>query len=194
MKINESGKKAQAFSTESIFAYIIFLVIFATIVFLWDQTTGKISQSEHFFEVEDLAIIITENLIRTKGFPENWTKYDYLSDDADKIGVKVIGLAEESRVLDKEKVMAFIDMMNASNNNYTSHKWLLGLSKPKFRLEFYFEIADINGTIVNIDGKNCTTGKKPASDVDTIYKFPVTRTAILDDEIVKVKLVAWNPK
>jgi len=184
--------RGQAFSTESIFAYLIFLIVFAAIVFLWNQSTINIMQAEHNVEVQDLGIIITENLIRTKGIPDNWTKYDYLSEDADKSGVKVIGLAGESRILDEDKVIAFVDMMNASNNNYSAHKWLLGLSRPKFRLEFYFTITDLNGTLYNISGKKLQTGKVPSTDA--IYMFPVIRTAILEDEIVKIKLIVWNPE
>jgi len=186
------GVKAQALSTESIFAYMIFLIVFTSIVFLWNSTTAKIAIADHNIEVQDLAMIITENLIRTGGSPENWTEYNYLSADPGDIGVEVIGLAGTSRVLDQDKVIAFIDMMNSSNNNYSSHKWLLGLSKPRFSLEFYFKITDINGTTLNVGGRECVTGKQSPSTA--IYMFPVTRTAILNEEIVKVAVVVWNPE
>ncbi|OYT54388.1 MAG: hypothetical protein B6U72_02825 [Candidatus Altiarchaeales archaeon ex4484_2] len=186
------NNRGQAFSVESIFAYLIFLIVFSSVIFLWNQSTANIMQAEHSVEVQDLGMVITENLVRTRGIPENWTDYDYLSEDSDNLGVEIIGLADESRILEEDKVIAFMDMMNSSNNNYTSHKWLLGLSKPRFQLEFYFTITDLNGTLYNMSGRLLQTGRPPSEDA--IYKFPIVRTAILEDEIVKVKLVVWNPE
>ena len=193
-KLGLSNKRGQAFSTESIFAYLIFLIVFSAVIFLWNQSTANIMQAEHYVEVQDLGMVITENLVRTKGIPENWTEGDYLSEDADDLYVEVIGLADESRILDEDKVIAFMDMMNYTGapDNYTSHKWLLGLSKPRFQLEFYFTITDLNSTVYNLSGRMLQTGRPPTENA--IYEFPIVRTAILEDEIVKVTLVVWNPE
>lgn len=197
----KNKEKGQALSTESVFAYLIFLIIFGSIIFLWNQTTTDVGTSEHHIEVQNIGIVIAENLVRNSGVPSNWTEYNYMAKNASDLEVEVVGLANESRILEEEKMKAFIKMFNCTNSaaspncanqNYSSHKWVLGLSRAKFNLEFYANFTYLNGSQAEVDNMDCFTGKKPTKG--SIYEFPIKRTAILNDKIVRMKLIVWNPR
>ncbi|HEX55525.1 MAG: hypothetical protein DRO94_04810 [Candidatus Altiarchaeales archaeon] len=187
----ELGRKAQTFSSEFILAYIIFLLVLTAILFLWDTTNRSIITSERLYDMENSAINAVEKLIRTPGMPNDWFSTSSTDD------IISIGLANKSRILDERKVLKFIELMSTSgsslcptgiigSNNYNCSRYLLGLGK----YEFYFELMDINGTVLNLNGTQCATGNSPHGDYE--YMLTIWRSAILNDEIVKIKFVVWK--
>jgi len=176
------GRRGQANSWELLLACLLFFFALATFVTLWKNTTGMISDSERFTVFDDTANDVAEKLVRTKGFPEAWTRQN----------VTVIGLANEPRILNRTKVVEFLALMNASSNtmctdisNYKCNKHLLGVGK----YDFYFALEDINGTTMVVNNMTCTAGEVPPFDVEQVT---IPRTAILDDGIARIKLTLWN--
>ncbi|MFH1663715.1 MAG: hypothetical protein ABH986_02815 [archaeon] len=93
--------KGQAISIDLFFAIaIVFLIFFAFISqnrlnnsYSIEQVTEK--------EMKRIASSTANNLVMTKGFPENWQA---VSD------VNIIGLVNERRVINEEKLEAFLEM------------------------------------------------------------------------------------
>jgi len=173
-------RKGQGFSTEFLLAYLIFSLVLILAFYLWNTTTADIIESKNRYEIEDKAVDLAEKLLRTRGIPANWSLAD----------VESIGLADDSRILNPEKILAFIILMNSSNSNYENNKWLLGIGK----YDFYFNMTDINGTTMIINGTLlndtlCATGKLPVNETSMIT---VPRVGILEDEIVKIRITVWE--
>jgi len=179
---------AQVFSGEFIMAYFIFSIVLVSVFFLWDTTTKNILRSERLHEMDKLATDAVEKLIRTPGYPEDWT-------DKPLDNISSIGLANESRILDRGKVLRFLNLMDGSRydnlcnditiSNYNCSRYLLGMKK----YEFYFTMTDIDDNILNLEGQNCSTGNPP---VDADYLISIKRSAMLNDEIVKISFVVWT--
>lgn len=179
------GKRAQVSSGELLIAYFIFFFVLALTITRWSSTVEKIEDSERLSDLEDASTDIAEKLVRTKGVPPGWGREN----------VTVIGLADEPRILNPEKILIFLDMMNDSafNNppcndseisDYECNKHLLGI----VHYELYFTLNDINGSIMEIENRSCFTGREPSDDIEGIA---ATRTAILNNEIVRVTLILW---
>lgn len=179
-------RRAQVSSGELVVAYFIFFLVLALVITRWSETIGDIEESEGLYNLESVSVDIAEKLVRTRGVPSRW----------DIENVSVIGLAEEPRVLNPEKVLIFLDMMNDSafNNppcndatisNYECNKPLLGIGK----YDFYFTLKDINGSIMDVENKSGFAGREPPGDIEGLT---VTRTAILNEQIARVILIIWH--
>ncbi len=184
----QNARRAQVLSGELITACFIFSLVLVYVFFLWDTTTKNILRSEILYEMDKLGTGAVEKLIRTPGYPEDWT--NKLLDN-----ISSMGLANESRMLDRGKILRFINLMDASEyddlcndaliSNYQCSKHLLGMEK----YEFYLTMTDMDDNILNLEGWNCSTGNSP---VDEDYLISIPRSAILDDEIVKISFVVWT--
>jgi hypothetical protein len=184
------NNKAQASSAELLLAYFIFGICLTVFVTLWTATTEKINSGERFDDFEALSVNIAEKLVRTPGYPSNWSAEN----------VTVVGLANEPRILDNEKVLAFIDLMNDSKmssnagcngiTNYECNKALLGVGKHDFYLELqYMNWSSGNWTKASVENINCTAGKVPVNDVE---KITIMRTALFQQNITRVMLTLWH--
>jgi len=178
MKLN---KKGQSFSLEGILSYVIFLAIFAVILFLWSSVTTTIIESEETYKVKELSDNIVESLIRNPGIPRNWTPAN----------VEVIGLAKEPRILDENKVLSFVGMMNYSSGNYTINKHKLNLGRRGYNFEFFFKITNTTGNVITLNNRSLVCGLEPRN---ATLIHTVIRTAILNDEIVKIYFTLWVPE
>jgi len=116
--------KAQANSVELLVGYFIFAMALTIAITLWTTTWDNVNKAEKLDDFETTATYIAEKLVRTPGYPENWTPDNVIT----------IGLANDPRILDNEKIEHFIDMMNdthiSSNpacsgiSNYECNKYL----------------------------------------------------------------------
>jgi hypothetical protein len=184
------SNKAQASSFELLLAYSVFVVCLIIFVTLWTATTEKIESGERTTDFETLASNIAEKLVRTPGYPSNWSEED----------VTVVGLAGEPRMLDNEKVLAFMDLMNDSTpsstpscmglSNYECNKALLGVGKHDFYLELQqMNWSSGNWTISSVENVNCTAGLFPVNDVE---KITIIRTALFRQNITRVVFTLWH--
>ena len=185
-----NSRKGQASSAELLLAYFIFAICLTIFVTLWTMTTETINSSERFDDFENLASNIAEKLVRTPGYPSNWS--------ADN--VTVVGLAGEPRMLDNAKVLAFIDLMNDSKmssnagciglKNYECNKDLLGVGKYNFYMELqYMNWTAGNWSIVMAGNITCAAGRSPVNDTEEIT---VMRTALFQGNITRMRFTLWH--
>lgn len=171
-------RRGQAFSSEFLLAYFVFMIVLSMALYAWTLSTKKIIENERLLDMESQAIDASEQLIRTPGYPLDWNK----------TSVESIGLASESRVLDWTRVSYFIDLMTTStddlctisdSSNYECNRYLLGLGV----YDFHFNLLYTNGTSI------ASTGKEPVNET---HRIGVERTAILNNSIVNTVLTVWS--
>ena len=169
-------KKAQLFSGDIAIASMVFLSALSLVFLLWNTLISDINRDEALRDMENFAVGVTEQLIRTPGVPVDWNIYT----------VKVIGLTSEDRILNSSKVLNFIQLMNATNStNYHDNKHLLGVGL----YDFYLNITYLDGNTATVQGMQCIAGLAPVNEID---KITITRTAILYDDIVRIKFTMWR--
>ena len=183
-----NNKRAQSSAAEFLIGYFIFFLVLTLAIALWSSTTSRIENSERIYEFEETCINVAEKLVKTTGVPQNWSRED----------VTVIGLAENPRILSQDKLLEFLNIMNDTSSdihlqpesscsglsNYECNKDMLGAGK----YEFYFNLTDINGTTVQSGNITYVTGRRPVNDTQGI---PITRTAVLDNEVAVIHMVFW---
>ena len=132
-------RKGQAFVSDFVVASMIFMIVLALMVFMWDEMLSRIDVLEDIGNMEWSSSNAVEQLVRSEGFPEDW----YL----DPENAEVIGLVDsgffgkiEDRVLDPDKV---IQLINLTENNYSMMRNKL-LRTGEYDL--YMEIGCINSS------------------------------------------------
>jgi len=166
--------KGQLFSGEFLLAYVIFAVVLTMVLLLWTNTTGNINAAEEMYDMERLAVDVSEKLMKTPGFPEDWTTADVMS----------VGLVNDSGDMDPEKVMGFVALMG-NETNYEDNKHLLGI-----RLyEFYFYLENLSGSVVSVNGTPCVTGKSPVNETG---RFTMKRAGVFNNTVVRSVLTVWR--
>ncbi len=175
--------RAQMFSGDFLLGFVLFFAAFTLILGLWGTTTREILSSENYLAMEDAGSDAIEKLVRTEGSPADWGETSASS----------IGLANQSRILNSNKVVSFTRMMRDDETGdcgggYTKYECnghLLGLGGYAFRLNMSY----INGTTLSLNGTGIVTGRAPIGDS---YSLTLDRTALLGGEIVKVYLTVWR--
>jgi hypothetical protein len=182
------GRKAQILVSELIVAVLIFTLVLGMVFYLWDMTSSAILRSEFLSEMDSSSSDAVEKLVRTEGYPSGWANMSLEN-------ISAVGLASnDSRILDQEKVLRFMDLMDPGEyddlceditiSNYDCSRYLLGLKK----YELHFALTDMADSTLVLAGRNCSTGKAPA---DSDFMVSVKRSAVLNGEIVKATLVVW---
>ncbi len=118
------SKKGAAFSTDMTIAIFIFLAIFIAITTAWNSvldSSGRNAQRKH---AEMMVLRIADEFVRTGGYPSDW--------EENPLSALTIGLAGSDRILDSDKVQAFLDM------DYETAKDILKTGG----YEFYMEIDE----------------------------------------------------
>jgi hypothetical protein len=148
------NRKAQIFTWDIILATVIFLIVLGTILFLWADTIEDIDAADTEYELSWLATAVSEQLARTPGLPLNWA----LSQDL--YNITVLGLADTKRigndtktldrVLDPDKVMAFINLTQTDKafdqNKYSRlRNRIFGTGK----YDFYVELSCLDSTVMD---------------------------------------------
>lgn len=174
----------QVFSSEFLLAYFIFMTVLVLSVLLWYNTTRDITEVEAYKVMDSDSSDAAEQLVKTQGIPSAWTKNNVAS----------VGLANESRILDGEKISNFIELMNTTrheslcgagnHSNYDCSRHLLGLAA----YDFHFNLSYLNGSVVVVDGMDAVTGRLPQNQSRLIT---VIRNALYDGEMVKLTLTVW---
>ncbi len=141
-------RKGQAFISDFVIATLVFMIVLALIVFMWDEMLSRIDVLEDIGDMEWSSSNAVEQLMRSEGFPEDW----YLDpENAEVIGLVDSGFFGESedRVLDPDKVMHLI---NLTKNNYDTTRNKL-LRRGDYN--FYMNISCINAS-----NRDCFDGLK----------------------------------
>lgn len=154
------NRKGQVWSLDFVTSLVLFFLVLIPVFFIWNYINIQNMEQKTFDEIETLALIVSDSLIRTKGIPENWNSSN----------VNVIGLADEENVLNSTKVSNFLSMGNSAYS--LTKNTLIG------KYDFFFSITDLNGTQYG------TIGSKPADKT----VVPVERYCLYDDRVVKIEL------
>lgn len=152
-------KSGQVWSLDLITSIVIFLMVLIPLFFLWTHVNTQSQQQMLFDETENLALSVSDALIRTKGVPEHW----------DAPGVNMIGLASEENVLNATKVSYFLSMGSSDYNR--TRAILTG------GYDFFFNLTDLNGTSYGV------IGSKP----EGMMIIPVERYCLYNERIVKLE-------
>jgi hypothetical protein len=159
IEIKHLGKRGQVWSLDFITSIVIFLSVLIPLFFLWGYVNTQNQQQIFFDENENLALSVSDALVRAKGLPEDWNASD----------VNVIGLASEENVLSNTKVSYFLAM---GGSDYNRTRTILTGGK-----DFFFNLTDLNGTSYGV------VGNKPEDRMIV----PVERYCLYNDRIVKLE-------
>ncbi|MDD5112047.1 MAG: hypothetical protein PHG85_05845, partial [Candidatus Altiarchaeota archaeon] len=137
------SRKAQIFTLDIAAGTALFLAALITVLYLWDTITASIQESEVYFEMDTLSSAGADQLVRTPGNPQNWTKDN----------VKVYGLTDvrnvfgtlkyKDRVLDPDKLLQLAWMTKNRYQEVRNH--LIGVGK----YNMYLQISCLNESNAN---------------------------------------------
>ena len=151
--------KGQAFASDFVLSSVIFIILLAASIELWDMTSSKYPAQGLNDFMQKQAFSITDALIKTEGYPKNWTNET----------VKLIGVSEEtSHVLNKSRLL---DMKNI---NYPAMKNIWGLSGYNAYLNF----TNSSGSTISLDGVLLEYGQPPSNQKDLM---PMKRLVLIND-------------
>lgn len=165
-------KKGQMFTGDLAVATMLFIATLTLVFLLWDNITEKINSAEQYKEMDTLATDITEQMLRTPGSPIDWNETNVYS----------IGLADEDRVLNESKLLAFVGMYNTTVR-YRDNQFFMNLGPYDFFINFTY----LNGTQLVVNETTIATGLAPEGDRITFY-----RSASLNNETLRIYFTAWN--
>ncbi|MCK5177430.1 MAG: hypothetical protein KAQ92_06905 [Candidatus Aenigmarchaeota archaeon] len=172
--INDKRRKAQAISLDFYSSLIIFMIVIGGCLMLWNKTIGDNTDSMQIQEMNNYANNIADILVRSKGYPLNWTNET----------VEMLGLVENSHLINYNKTL---EMKNISRYKMSS---LFGYEP----YALYIQIDNSSNLPVIIDGENLTWGHLNKSLANSIAK--ISRYAILHNkdsfERVSVNVFIWN--
>lgn len=164
-----SNRSGQLFSYDFIISATIFMFFFSTFFFVWDYLNRQIAWQSELRDIQERAALLSDVLVRTAGYPENWTSAN----------VESIGLATgEDNVIDPARLFA----LNATN--YSAARDVMGLGQ---RYEMYLMLNDAaNNTIF-------TYGRYPSSPKAVV---PINRYVLYDNSTSRpraaLRLVLWS--
>ncbi len=161
-------KSGQLFSYDFIISAMVFLFFFSTFFFVWDYLNKQIVWQSDIKDIQGRAALLSDVLVRTGGYPENWTSAN----------VETIGLATgEENVIDPGRLAA----LNATS--YSTARDVLGLGQ-KYGL--HLQLNDtLNNTIF-------TYGRYPSLPTAVV---PISRYVLYDNSTSRpratLRLILW---
>lgn len=165
-----SNKSGQLFSYDFIISATVFLFFFSTFFFVWDYLNRQIAWQSEMNDIQERAALLSDVLVRTRGYPENWTAAN----------VETIGLATtgEENVIDPGRLFA----LNATN--YSTARNVMGLGQ---KYGVYIALNDTaNNTIF-------TYGQYPSSPNAVV---PISRYVLYDNSTSRpratLRLLLWS--
>ena len=163
--------KSQAWSMDFVSSVVIFVTAIVILSLAVSYVVSQNVQQKEINRIEELALSISDALIRTQGYPEDWNETNVIN----------IGLASEENILNESKVRIFIENLS---DDVIMHRFGAGDCK------FYFELRDINGEIFEIEsGVNATKGEYPTSPEISI---PVERFVLYRNRPSKILFILWK--
>jgi hypothetical protein len=160
------SSKSQIFSADMNVSLFLFITFTLFSIFLFNYSSTEIDDYISMRDMQNLAVLSTDSIIRSPGFPNDWNHTN----------VRSLGLADEENVINYSK------MMELSQVDYFLAKTLL----TQRIYEFYINITEFNGTSIMIYGNDDTSSSA------TI--LPYTRFCLLDEGFrrpVYLHMVIW---
>lgn len=119
--------KGQATLPDVLMATFLFLLILVGIMTYAQNTQNVAQDTVNRQSLDVITSNIAEFIIKNPGTPSNWEELNDIN------SVSQFGLALKDRVLDSQKVVAFV---NFANFNYSEVKTLLSIPAYDFYIEF----------------------------------------------------------
>lgn len=116
--------KGQVFSGDFILSISVFLLVLVIIIPVFSQLSDQINRKNTQQELETRLLFVSESLVKTGGYPENWNKSS----------VQTLGLSDDDR-LNITKIRLFMEM------DYNETKSAMTLEGLDYRLY----MTDMNG-------------------------------------------------
>ncbi len=154
-----SRKKGQAFASDFLMGTLLFIIILFAAVELWGITSSKYARIDSGNFMQQKAFSITDALIKTEGYPKDWTNGT----------VEMLGIAENMpNVLNKSKLLEMKNISHAKLKN------IWGLSDYNVHLNF----TNSSGNTVVLGGIMLEYGLMPQNKKDLI---PMKRIVLIND-------------
>ncbi len=176
------GVAGQMFSGEFLIAFMIFLIAVILMISIWSNQTSDILLVEKRINLEESGVEASEKLLRTGGEPFFWNSSN----------VSSFGLANESRELMVDKILSFVELTRdnltghcSGGSNYECNLYLLGMGGN----QFLFNLTDLGGATLNLANVSAVSGRPPENVTESVT---ITRTAILDGDIVRLYFTVWR--
>ena len=181
MPRSDTGK-GQVFSGEFLLSFVLFLTALILLLSLWTSSTRDVLTYERRKTMEELGVSAAEKLIRTPGYPDEWNASSVTS----------VGLANVSRILSPRKIIEFTKLTDDSSagscgagSSYECNVHMLGIGG----YDFSFNLTYLNGSTVVLDGYPASSGRFKVDEKEAVT---ITRTAILNDDIVRMYFTIWR--
>ncbi len=161
--------KAQIWSMDFVISVIMFFATISFLFFAWNYASSQTRTQISLISMQKTSLTVSDSLVRIPGIPKNW----------DMENVVALGLVNGEYEINETKLGMFLDM------SYSKAKKLL-LDK---NYEFYFEMRDMNNTLIELSGENVTKGTYPSASSSIVA--PVTRHAMYNGKIITVNFILW---
>lgn len=159
-------KSGQIFSIDFVVAVIVFMLCLAFIDSFWRNAMSSAGLSVERNRLAATALVATDALMMGDGEPADW-------EDAPG-SARSLGLAKKG----SPNELDFAKLSNFTAMNESQARALLGL-----RPQYAFQVDSIDSALSYESGNDSGMGKK---------SMGITRYAVLNGEIVKVKLYVHN--
>ena len=159
-------KKAQLFSIDLVISLVLFTVVFIFVLALWNLYSLRLQEKSEFDELQFTALQITDLLLRTPGYPENWL--------ANPTEVAVLGLAKSDYTIDPLKLSTFLNL------EYNFTKKVLNIE----RWDYQFRMRTKYGVVA------AEKGNPPPVSAQRVVS--INRFALIGNETRQVQLLLWK--
>ncbi len=154
-----SCRKGQVFASDFVISVVLFIVMLIAAADLWNIASLKYSKSSTYEIMQKKAFSITDTLIKTEGYPKNWTNAT----------VRLIGVSEE-----KENVLSKRKLLEMRNISYSDLRTAWGVSD----YEVYLKFTNSSGDLVALDDAFLEYGLFPSQEKDLV---PLRRLVLIND-------------
>lgn len=113
--------KGQIIAGDFMISIGVFVIILMILLPAWFYVSSQARNSEDRKNMELMSVVISDTMMKTQGYPENWTAQT----------VKTFGFADSERNLNISKIKEFKKI------DYITAKKILGISNYNFYIEFY---------------------------------------------------------
>ncbi len=162
--------KGQISTLDLVMAAFVFILIFLTVMWSWNDTGLRIDRFEDRRGIYQKGLDVGEALVKTSGEPANWHSLNV----ANSSTVNSLGLASQDNVLDQAKIDRFGGM------EYEEVRGILGLSREDFNLTIYNSTGGLGDALHSFG--------QPSLN---LTKVRVSRYASLGDDVVELRLILF---
>lgn len=155
--------KGQLFSGDFMLSIAIFLIVISVILISFNRISGQSRQEDLAADLESSSLFATDVLMKTDGFPTNWTNTTVI----------VPGFLENGTI-SRRKVSNFTQL------DHNKAKYMLGLSY----FDFNMSVTYLNGSRVFNESGGSATSFERLSVTD--------RVGVMDGQIVKIRFLFWK--